>query len=185
MKPSYTPIEMATEWRVIPGWEMYEVSDWGHVRREGRIRAPQKTPRGRWQITLWDKKAGRQWAVMTYRLVCIAFHGPKPFEKAVVAHRDDDLDNNHRSNVRWTTNKENGQDKVRNGRCAVGLNNGAHTQPHRRPRGEAANKSSLTESDVRKIRKSISNTRATADRYGVSTSAIYNIRNRKTWKHLA
>ena len=42
-----------------------------------------------------------------HRLVCEAFHGKPPFEKAVVIHLDEDATNNCASNLRWGTQKEN------------------------------------------------------------------------------
>lgn len=41
------------------------------------------------------------------QLVCEAFHGPKPFPKAVTIHIDEDPTNNTPSNLRWGTQKEN------------------------------------------------------------------------------
>lgn len=41
------------------------------------------------------------------QLVCEAFHGPKPFLKAVTIHRDEDPSNNAPSNLKWGTQKEN------------------------------------------------------------------------------
>ena len=40
-------------------------------------------------------------------MVCEAFHGPKPFPKAVVIHADEDGENNREDNLRWGTQKEN------------------------------------------------------------------------------
>lgn len=42
-----------------------------------------------------------------HQLVCEAFHGCKPFAKAVVMHIDDDATNNHKDNLKWGTQKEN------------------------------------------------------------------------------
>lgn len=42
-----------------------------------------------------------------HRLVCEAFHGPAPFDGAVVIHLDEDATNNHASNLKWGTQKEN------------------------------------------------------------------------------
>jgi hypothetical protein len=41
------------------------------------------------------------------RLVCEAFHGPAPFERAVVMHLDDNPGNNRPENLKWGTQKEN------------------------------------------------------------------------------
>lgn len=42
-----------------------------------------------------------------HRLVCEAFHGPAPFERAVVIHIDENALNNRSENLRWGTQKEN------------------------------------------------------------------------------
>lgn len=42
-----------------------------------------------------------------HQLVCESFHGPKPFENAVVMHIDDNPLNNHKDNLKWGTQKEN------------------------------------------------------------------------------
>lgn len=41
------------------------------------------------------------------RLVCEAFHGPAPFDRAVCMHLDEDSRNNKPTNLRWGTQKEN------------------------------------------------------------------------------
>lgn len=42
-----------------------------------------------------------------HRLVCEAFHGKPPFDKAVVIHLDEDGTNNRADNLKWGTQKEN------------------------------------------------------------------------------
>lgn len=42
-----------------------------------------------------------------HRLVCEAFHGPAPFDGAVVMHLDEDSRNNSPQNLRWGTQREN------------------------------------------------------------------------------
>ena len=42
-----------------------------------------------------------------HQAVCAAFHGPKPFPKAVVIHLDEDAHNNSPENLKWGTQKEN------------------------------------------------------------------------------
>ncbi len=41
------------------------------------------------------------------QLVCEAFHGPKPFTRAVTIHLDEDPSNNTSRNLKWGTQKEN------------------------------------------------------------------------------
>lgn len=45
--------------------------------------------------------------IKIHQAVCEAFHGPKPFDGAVVIHLDEDGTNNRQENLRWGTQKEN------------------------------------------------------------------------------
>lgn len=45
--------------------------------------------------------------IKVHRAVCEAFHGPAPFEGAVVIHLDEDAHNNRPDNLKWGTQKEN------------------------------------------------------------------------------
>lgn len=49
----------------------------------------------------------RQSPRKVHQLVCEAFHGPKPFEAAVVIHLDENALNNRPENLKWGTQKEN------------------------------------------------------------------------------
>ncbi len=51
-----------------------------------------------------------------HELVCAAFNGPKPEPHYQVRHLDDIKTNNRASNLIWGTAKENGADKVKNGK---------------------------------------------------------------------
>lgn len=52
-------------------------------------------------------KSRRFGAMKVHRLVCEAFHGERPFPKAVVIHIDENGLNNKPSNLKWGTQKEN------------------------------------------------------------------------------
>jgi hypothetical protein len=45
--------------------------------------------------------------IKVHQAVCEAFHGPKPFDGAVVIHIDEDARNNRPENLKWGTQKEN------------------------------------------------------------------------------
>lgn len=53
---------------------------------------------------IYAKKYGN---IKVHRAVCEAFHGPAPFEGAVVIHLDEDAHNNRPENLKWGTQKEN------------------------------------------------------------------------------
>lgn len=54
-----------------------------------------------------SRDAGRQAPRKVHQLVCEAFHGPKPFEQAVVIHLDENALNNRPENLKWGTQREN------------------------------------------------------------------------------
>lgn len=63
---------------------------------------------GVWSPT--DKRYILIYKQKTYKvaqLICETFHGPKPFDKAIVSHLDEDSRNNSEGNLRWATQKEN------------------------------------------------------------------------------
>lgn len=107
-------------------------------------------------------------------LICTAFHGGKPDDKDVVAHFDDNGGNNHPSNLRWATYKENSQDAIRNGRKVC---------------GERINTAKITEADVVSIRQTWNdgklNRAEIAHIYGFSWDIVNDVVTRKTWKHVA
>jgi hypothetical protein len=110
-------------WRLVPSRPGVLASSWGRV-----LRRPfqQKMPHGglRWyrsqptygvrvpttglagfRMIVHYSGVGRNMKV--HRLVCEAFHGPPPFEAAIVMHIDDDPANNRPENLKWATQKEN------------------------------------------------------------------------------
>jgi hypothetical protein len=104
-------------WRDIPSLPEYEASSLGRVRR--RIYQA-KMPNGgiRWyggvphygQSHESDPRPNFVFRGKTYRisvLICEAFHGLKPFPKAVAMHIDDNETNNSEDNLKWGTQKEN------------------------------------------------------------------------------
>lgn len=50
-----------------------------------------------------------------HRIVALTFIGVPPFAKSEVCHNDGNRRNNHYSNLRWGTRKENVADSIRHG----------------------------------------------------------------------
>lgn len=106
---------MSEVWRQIPSLLEYEASSLGRVRRvpyeaplpHGGTRTYGGVPH------YWQEAKGRRIFVFkgrsykVHRVVCEAFHGPAPFEGAVVMHLDEDSNNNRPENLKWGTQKEN------------------------------------------------------------------------------
>jgi hypothetical protein len=53
---------------------------------------------------LYNKRYGN---IKIHRMVCEAFHGVAPFDRAVVIHIDENALNNKPENLKWGTQKEN------------------------------------------------------------------------------
>lgn len=171
-----------TEWRTCPGFPDYEVSESGDVRRvrRAKTRAPGKllklnVNRQRYALVALCNEQGRR-DITVHRLVALAFIGPPPTERHQVAHYDGNGKNNHYSNLRWATAKENCQDRKRHGR---------------QPEGERHPDAVLTVANVLEIRATLKagggrfpyGTRVGfARRFGISEEAIRAASLGKSWK---
>jgi hypothetical protein len=154
-------------WKTIPGFSKYEVSDLGRIRniRLQTIRNPYINLQGYYQITLSGDSNKRQ-TRMVHQLVLLAFVGPRP-EGLVTRHLDGDKLNNKPSNLKYGTPSENMADT---------LNHGSH--PFQK----------LDSEDIYDIRRLYATGKYTqreiAKEFGVSRTRIGHIINHKTWKHI-
>ena len=175
---------MGEKWRQIEGYPGYEVSSLGRVRS---WRAPGAVPTGqdfRWRktpkvlslfvshgysrVNIRDAD-GNNYKPVVHFLVASTFLGPAPDPGMTVAHCNGDQSDNRLENLRWATHQENCEDKKEHG-------------THRR--GEDISTAKLLESDVRMIRRLVSegvSNRELSRRYHVSTTTIRRIAQRKSW----
>jgi hypothetical protein len=87
-------------WRSVEGWEdLYEVSNLGRVRRNGRILNGTFTGKGQ---QIWLSCPGYKTRAYIHRLVAEAFLGPCP-SRGEVIHKNNDLFDNGVENLRWRT----------------------------------------------------------------------------------
>ena len=168
---------MNTEnWKPLPGFDAYEVSDLGNVRRVSpgkgtramRHLKPSIDHGGRMVFNARKYGKTQQWKV--HRAVMLAFKGDCPAGKEV-AHIDGNQQNNRLENLIYATPRENNSHKVGHG-----------TQPV----GTKIWNAKLTEEDVISIRAKspqISYAKLAAE-YGVHLMTIAQVITRKTWKHL-
>lgn len=93
---------MIEEFKIIPGFEPYEVSNMGRLRRDGKILS---TPIG---TTGYPRKRFKQLKknLVIHRAVALCFI-PNPDNKCEVNHKDLNKANNNVSNLEWVTRKEN------------------------------------------------------------------------------
>ena len=90
-------------WKKIEGFESYEVSDWGRVRRGGRVLKGSINSCG--YRHLRPSRDGVSVTKTIHRLVCIAFL-PNPDAKHTINHIDHDKTNNRLENLEWATHTE-------------------------------------------------------------------------------
>lgn len=109
---------MAEEWREVPGWSGYRVSDEGRVisTKRGRIRllALHELPTGHVQVWLYAGSHASRRGVSVHRMVLEAFVGPCP-EGMEACHVNDVASDNRLRNLYWGTHADNMRDRLRNG----------------------------------------------------------------------
>lgn len=164
---------MNEEWRLVVGFQGYEVSSLGRVRGPGGIKKPHRDRKGYLSVTLWIKQRRLKRAVQ--RLVAEAFIGPRTAD-CVVRHRNGVNDDNAATNLRYGTHAENEADKREHGTALF---------------GEKHHQAKLTEAKVREIRRRFvhgsrsDGQQALAREFGVSNTLIRFVVTRKLWAHIA
>lgn len=165
----------------IPGCPGYEISDCGRVF---------STNGGRWKTggrkelqqfmggnrrnrpTVRLPKQGKFVTKKVHRLVLEVFVGPCPAGMEA-CHNDGNTMNNHLSNLRWDTRKNNMADKHLHGTMTIGIKNGC---------------AKLSELDVLQIRNTYAAGGITqsklARQFGVTQVQISHIVLRKLWTHI-
>ena len=173
---------MIEQWRPIPGYPAYEVSDLGSVRSIDRVVPGSFSGRRRRTgvaikpvIGFGYARAkvyqdGRARIVGVHRLVLLAFGGPPPEGDYEARHVNGDPLDNRASNLRWGTPTDNAADRDRHGNTLRGSRNGS---------------SKLTDEQVIAIRQETGSRRAIAARFGISGTHVQRIRSGERWSHLA
>lgn len=177
-------IELA-EWRAIPSFPEYEVSDLGQVRRGERLLSQSFNARGYPRVTL--SLLGKPKTRVVHALVAEAFLGARP-KGMQICHNDGVKTNNSVLNLRFATAKENEADKAAHGTKAKGSRNGAHTKPDRRPVGSMHGMAKIDESIAKQIKSDLASMpnrsgAVIAKKHGVSIHTVSLIRTGKIWRH--
>lgn len=105
------PVE-GEEWKTIPKYPDYMVSNYGRVKGKFNLLKARTTNQNYHVVGLYKDNVGIRHFV--HVLVCTLFNGPSPFEGALVRHWDDNRDNNRADNLLWGTDLDNAQDRKRN-----------------------------------------------------------------------
>jgi hypothetical protein len=133
---------------------------------------PSRAGTGHWYVIL--TKDGEHKIAYLHKLVAKHHLSPPPFEEAIVRHGPAGKDDNSATNLFWGSLADNSKDRIRDGTDAIGEHNGNAT---------------VTEDDVREIRRLREEEGWTYERlgtkFGISSVQASNIARRKFWKHIA
>lgn len=160
---------MIEKWRSIPSFPDYEISDDGRVRKDGKLITIGKSYDGYPRTNF--REGNKIYTRTIHPLVLEAFHSPRPAGYDC-CHNDGIKTNNHISNLRWDTRKNNCADAVKHGTTNAGVKQWYHK---------------LTAKDVVDIRKRYAageTNAALAEEYKVWKSNISKITLRQSWKHI-
>lgn len=113
-------------WLVVPHINYLEASNLGRVRiaATGRICSTTKHEQGYLLANIPRPGGGHYMMSTVHSLVAACFIGPRPAGQ-IIRHLDDNPGNNHVSNLRYGTKRENAEDARRNGRRMGRRLNGA------------------------------------------------------------
>lgn len=178
---------MTEEWRAVPGWPEYEVSDHGRmrsrtrvieserngrpysIRRNGQVLKPAVGPRGHLSVMVYGE--GRKQRLGVHCAVLRAFDRlPLPGEEA--CHKEGDPSRNTPADLRWGTRQDNHNDMTEHGT---------------RVRGERVGTSRLRSDDVIAIRAAVAEGRKhreVASAFGVSRQTVTSVVSGGAWGHL-
>ena len=145
---------MTEEWREVPGYPQYEVSNLGRVRSwtrkmKGKLMKLRLTRKGYPYVMFGTK------VFTVHKLVLVAFVGPRP-EGLMCLHADDDKTNACLTNLSWGTRSDNNKQAWR-----VGANTGRRQ---------------LSVADVELVRTSSMRNKELAALLSVDPSVISNVR---------
>lgn len=186
------------QWVKIPGM-IYEASDFGNVRRNGKTLKPLRLPHGYLQFAPCEN--GKWSRMYIHRAVALAFIGPCP-EGHEVNHKNGCKSDNRPDNLEYVTRSQNMRHAHDTGiipkrpsrakpRILKGLARGdrhwTKTQPERVRRGESCHASKLTDAIVLAIRADAASGMRNcdiADKYNLGRPRITRIVNREQWVHI-
>jgi hypothetical protein len=121
---------MKEEYKTIDGYDNYKVSNLGNVKnvKTGKILKP-NVSKGYLNVNIC--KDGKFKIYGTHRLIALTFID-NPEDKPCVDHIDNNKENNHISNLRWATYRENSQNASISKRNTSGVKGVTFKKDHKK-----------------------------------------------------
>jgi transposase len=162
------------EWRPLPGYSRYRISDAGDVEdmEAGQLLKATHAVRGGYPKVFLRDHLGGTVHHTVHNLVVRTFVGPPPSPQSLIMHRDHDVQNSHVSNLAWGTHKTNAAGRLERGTVL---------------RGEQLHNAVLTEEKALAIREAYSKgatTTQVAEAFGISRQNVNNIVRGRSWMHV-
>lgn len=154
----------------VKGYEgLYLISRDGDIysKHRGKYLKPYLNPCGYLGVKLC--KNGKNTSLSVHRILASTYSSPVE-GRTEVNHIDGNKLNNSLDNLEWCTRSENMRHAHKVGLVDL--------------KGDKGPNAKLTEEQVLKIRKSSARGTLLANEYGVTKHTIYDIRKRKSWKHI-
>ena len=161
------------EWKQHDVYPSYFFSNEGKVAKStpSRWMLIQGIPVGRYTAISLAAGNGIYKREYLHRIICRLFNGKPTLEEKHCRHLDCNSKNNHSSNLKWGTAKENIQDSIRNGKIKSGESN---------PMAKLTKKQAL---EMRTIRENTDLTyKQIGKMFGVSRMTACRVINKDTWK---
>lgn len=159
-------------WKLIPGFEYYECSTLGRVKRtNGNILKPSLKKSGYYYVTLSFGIPYKK-CLRVHRLIALTFI-PNENNKPTVNHINGIKTDNRTTNLEWATNKEQTKHAIENKLMFIS--------------GEESSVSRLKDSDILPICKLYEegeSKTSISEKFDVSRHTIKLIVNNKAWKHI-
>lgn len=138
------------EWKQVPGFPCYEVSNDGFVRNiNTKNLLSQQTKRGYLCVSLYEN--GKKFQTGVHRIVALAFVD-NPLKKPQVNHIDGNKQNNSYDNLEWCTAKENRIHAILVLNANPGMNGKHHSSVTKRKISESHKGKTLSEDHKQKLR---------------------------------
>ncbi len=143
--------------------------------KENKYRKPSVTKDGYLKVSFYI--FGKYKRKLVHRLVLETFSPVEGMENLQVNHIDGNKKNNNINNLEWCTLKENMNHAWKNNLCKNST-----------PSGDSAHHKILNENTVRMILLDLKNGlsyQKISNKYNISRSTVYQIKNRVTWKNVS